>query len=274
MINGVNQRNRLDIRFADLKRQNEKALVGFVEAGDPDPDRSLALLAAMCGAGLDVLELGVPFSDPTADGPVIQRAAARALKGGASLAGAIEMTAALRKTTAVPIILFSYYNPVFAYGAEAFYRDSLAVGVDGVLIVDLPPEEARELTETWDPARPFALIRLVAPTTPKDRMRKIAAHASGFLYLVSKTGVTGSAGLDTEAVRQRMAELRSVTNLPLCVGFGISEPAQAGALAPDVDGVVIGSAFERTIEENLNAPDLVEKLENQVKAFKAALRCG
>lgn len=274
MMKDVNQQNRLDVRFADLKRRNEKALVGFVEAGDPNAERSLALLAAMCRSGLDILELGIPFSDPTADGPVIRRAAERALKGGASLARAVEMTAALRKTTAVPIILFSYYNPVFAYGAKAFYRDSLAAGADGVLIVDLPPEEAGELTESWDPARPFALIRLVAPTTPKDRVRTIAAHASGFLYLVSKTGVTGSAGLDPEAVRQRVAELRGMTDLPLCVGFGINEPAQAGALAPAVDGVVIGSAFERTIEENLDAPDLVGKLENQVKAFKAALRRG
>ena len=265
-------KNRIPIRFADLKSEGEKALVGFVVAGDPDPSRSLDLLEAMCAAGLDILELGIPFSDPTADGPVIQRGAARALKNGASLTRAIAMTAALRQKTDIPIILFSYYNPIFAYGAAAFYRDALAAGADGVLLVDLPYEESSELTQGWGKDDTFALIRLVAPTTPQARMRKIAEHASGFLYLVSKTGVTGSGGLDTEVVRRHVEELRSVSDLPICVGFGISEPVQARALAPHVDGVVIGSAFEKTIEENLNSPDLAQKLAEQVRNFKAALK--
>lgn len=264
--------NRIDVRFADLKKKKEKALVGFVEAGDPSPSASLELLTAMCRAGLDILELGIPFSDPTADGPVIQRASARALKNGASLAKALEMTATLRTRTDIPIILFSYYNPVFAYGSRSFHRDAVTAGADGVLVVDLPHEESREMTDCWGGGDEFALIRLVAPTTPKDRMRKIAEHASGFLYLVSKTGVTGSAGLDVGAVRDHVAALRGVTGLPLCVGFGISDPADAGFLAPYVDGVVIGSAFERTIEENLNDPDLVKRLVEQVRNYKAAMR--
>lgn len=265
--------NRIDLQFSRLKRKNERALVGFVLAGDPSHALSLELLTAMCDAGLDILELGIPFSDPTADGPAIQRGAARALRNGASLAKGIEMTAALRKRTGIPIILFSYYNPIFAYEPRRFYADALAAGADGVLVVDLPYEEAGELTNCWE-GDAFALIRLVAPTTPQERMKRIAGDASGFLYLVSKTGVTGSAGLNEGAVRKHIAELRGVTDLPICVGFGISNPAEARMLAPDADGIVIGSAFERTIEENADRPDLVKRLAEQVRDYKAALRCG
>lgn len=265
--------NRLDKGFAELKKRGEKALVGFVLSGDPSPSRSLELLAAMCDAGLDVLELGVPFSDPTADGPVIQRGASRALKNGANLARAIEMTAELRQRTEVPIILFSYYNPIFSYGADAFYRDARAAGADGVLVVDLPFEESRELTDRWKEAKEkFPLIRLVAPTTTPERMQTIARHSSGFLYLISKAGVTGGGGLDPEDIRRRAATLRSVTKLPICTGFGISTPADAALLAPYVDGVVIGSAFEQTIEEYLESPDLVRRLTEQVRDFKDALK--
>lgn len=263
--------NRIETQFAELKKSNEKALVGFVASGDPTPSVSLELITAMCHAGIDILELGVPFSDPTADGPVIQRAASRSLKQGTSIARAIEMTNTLRKSTDIPIILFSYYNPIFSYGVESFYRDSRAAGADGALIVDLPHEESRELTDCWDEGDTFALIRLVAPTTPKNRMRTIAENASGFLYLVSKTGVTGSAGLDVQSVRNRATDLRDVTNLPICVGFGINSPADAKVLAPYVDGIVIGSAFERTIEEHLNDPGLIKRLEEQVRNYKTAL---
>ena len=264
--------NRIEARFAALKAAGEKALVGFVVAGDPSPSASMELLAAMCEAGLDVLELGIPFSDPTADGPVIQRGASRALKAGASLAGAMAITAALRRRTDVPIILFSYYNPIFAYGVQRFPHDASAAGADGVLVVDLPPEESRELTDYWDEKDEFALIRLVAPTTPPARMARIAADATGFIYLVSKTGVTGSSGLDVGEVRRHVAELRRVTTLPICVGFGIGDPTAAGSLAPFVDGVVIGSAFERTIEEHAAGADLPLRLAEQVRQYKAALR--
>jgi len=263
--------NRIDKQFAELKQKGEKALVGFVSAGDPTISASLEILKAMCRAGLDILELGIPFSDPTADGPVIQRASARALKQGVSLAKGLEMTAAIRKTTDIPIILFSYYNPIFAYGAEPFFRDAVSAGADGVLVVDLPPEESRELTGCWGGDDQFFLIRLVAPTTSEERMQKIVGQASGFIYLVSKTGVTGSAGLDVNAVRDHVARLRNHTDIPICVGFGISNPAEAGSLAPYVDGVVIGSAFERAIEENLNSPDLSERLEEEVRKYKAAM---
>ena len=273
-MNGRNAHHRIETCFSELKKRQERALVGFVCAGDPDYDTSREIITVMCRAGLDILELGVPFSDPTADGPVIQRAASRALRNGASLTRAIAMVAALRKETQIPIILFSYYNPVFAYGRQEFYRDAQDAGADGVLLVDLPYEESGELTADWAVDGGFSLIRLIAPTTPRHRMELIAKNSSGFLYLVSKTGVTGSAGLDMASVRDYVSEVRRVTDLPLCVGFGVNEPHQAAGLAPFVDGVVVGSAFERTIEENLNSPDLARRLEEQVRGFKAALKGG
>ena len=265
--------NRIEETFAALGAKGESALVGFVTAGDPDPDRSFAVLEAMCEAGIDILELGVPFSDPTADGPVIQRSSARALKGGITMGRILEMTERLRSRTTIPIILFSYYNPILAYGVESFYRDALAAGADGALVVDLPPEESSELTEGWDFSR-FALIRLIAPTTPAERMKTIAADAAGFLYMVSKTGVTGSAGLDTGSVDRHLALLRETTNLPVCVGFGVSTAADVAILSRTAQGVVIGSAFERLIEENLDRPDLPERVAEQTRLYKAATRKG
>lgn len=264
---------RIQKTFDELKQKGEKALVGFVTAGDPDPQISLQMIQAMCEAGLDVLELGIPFSDPTADGPVIQRSSGRALKKGVNLKRVLEMTAEIRKGTDIPIILFSYYNPILSYGNQAFYRDAVDAGADGVLIVDLPPEESDEMTTRWT-GNGLDLIRLFAPTTPAERMQKIAETASGFLYLVSKTGVTGSAGLDTGDVKRHTGILRSVTDLPICVGFGISTAAHVSAVAQAADGVVIGSAFERLIEENIENPDLIARMENRVKEYKAATRIG
>ena len=264
-------RTRIEKCFSALEGKGSTALVGFVCAGDPDISTSLDITTAMCAAGLDILELGVPFSDPTADGPVIQRAALRALRSGSSLAGVLEMTRTLRQRTDVPIILFSYYNPIFAYGVEAFYRDSREAGADGVLVVDLPYEESEELTGLWENDDAFSLIRLIAPTTPRERMRKIVGSGSGFLYLVSKTGVTGSSGLDVATVSRYVADVRALTPLPLCVGFGVNEPDQARQLAPFADGVVVGSAFERTIEQNIGNPSLAAIVGQQVKAFKSAL---
>ncbi len=262
--------NRIQKRFDILKQKKEKALVGFVSAGDPDMQTSLQIVKTMCDAGLDVLELGIPFSDPTSDGPVIQRSSARALAKGASLKKVLEMTGAVRAHTAdIPIILFSYYNPILAYGNANFYRDAIAAGADGLLIVDLPPEESEEMTSQWA-GKDLDLIRLVAPTTPKERMKQIAAGASGFLYLVSKVGVTGSAGLDTGDVKLHTNTLRSVTNLPICVGFGISTAEQVAAVASVADGVVIGSAFEKLIEDNIGNPQLVSMMGQRVREYKAA----
>jgi tryptophan synthase alpha chain len=263
--------NRIDATFERLARRNEKALVGFLIAGDPDPDRSLQILAAMCAAGLDLLELGVPFSDPTADGPIIQRSSERARAAGTTLAQVLAMAAVLRRRTPIPMVVFSYYNPILAYGAEAFQRDARRAGIDGVLVVDLPPEESAELTGRW-PDNGLCLIRLTAPTTPPERMRRIAAGASGFVYYVSQLGVTGGEGLRPEEIAAQLRALRAHTQLPVCVGFGIATPAQAAAVARIADGVVVGSAFERLIEENLERPDLPELLAGRVAELKQATR--
>ncbi len=263
--------NRIDRRFNMLKNTGEKALVGFVTAGDPNPDISFSIALSMCRAGLDILELGVPFSDPAADGPVIQRASERALQNGMSLASVLAMTRKLRKHTDVPIVLFSYYNPVLAYGSGTFHRDSLSAGADGVLIVDLPLEESDELTGRW-PDDALSLIRLVAPTTPADRMAAISRQAAGFVYLVSKTGVTGSDGLDTSAVADNTRLLRSVTSVPICAGFGISTAEDVRRIARVADGVVIGSAFEKIIEASTEDPGLPDLLANRVSEYKSATR--
>lgn len=263
--------NRIEKCFYDLQQTDEKAMVGFVTAGDPTPDLSLEIILSMCESGLDILELGVPFSDPTADGPVIQRSSERALSNKVSLETVIAMTRSIREKTEIPVILFSYYNPIFTYGCERFYQDALSAGADGVLVVDLPPEESQELTKDWD-NRKFCLIRLVAPTTPKDRMSLIANDATGFLYLVSMTGVTGSSGLDLNEVNRTTAILRSTTKLPICVGFGISRPQDAAAIAGVADGVVVGSAFEKLIEDNLEDPQLSERISDLVRSLKAATK--
>jgi len=263
--------NRIDATFQNLARKNEAALVGFVTAGDPDMATSEEIIARMCENGVDILELGVPFSDPTADGPVIQRAATRALKHRIALKDIMGMCARLRQKTSVPLILFSYYNPIMAYGPEAFYRDAIDCGADGLLVVDLPPEEADELIGEWQP-NAFSLIRLIAPTTPKERMERISSNASGFIYLVSTTGVTGSGGLDTSEIHPQADTLRQMTGLPICVGFGISTPEHVAAISGFAEGVVIGSAFERLIEENLDNPDLPDVIGSQTRAFKEATR--
>lgn len=263
---------RIEKTFARLSAANEKALVGFVTAGDPDMERSLEIIYEMIDGGLDILELGVPFSDPTADGPVIQRSSERALKSGMRLERVAQMVSAIRKRAAdIPIIVFSYYNPIHAYGIEKFYADFSGAGADGVLVVDLPPEESAEMTELWKGA-PFPIIRLMAPTTPDKRMKEIAAVSDGFIYMVSKTGVTGSDGLDAGVSGDQVTRLKQMTSLPICVGFGISTPEDVAAVARVADGVVIGSAFERTIEENIDDPGLPARLAKQTTAYKAATR--
>lgn len=263
--------DRIEKTFKSLAEKSEKALVGFVTAGDPDMETSIEIIRKMCDAGLDILELGVPFSDPTADGPVIQRSSARALKKGTTLKDVLDMTEKIREFTDIPIILFSYYNPVFAFGAKQFYTTALEKGADGVLIVDLPPEESEEMTGVWD-GNELSLIRLIAPTTPVERMKTIADAASGFLYMVSKTGVTGSDGLDTSSIEFYVKKLRTVTHLPICVGFGISTPEDVRAISKMADGIVIGSAFERLIENHLDDKDLPGLMGKQTHLYKDATR--
>ncbi len=265
--------NRFDKTFERLALAHEKALVGFVTAGDPDLPTSMKVIRAMCEGGLDILELGVAFSDPTADGPVIQRSSQRALMSGMTVSTAINMAAAVRETCDIPIVLFSYYNPLLAYGAERLYKDATAAGIDGLLVVDLPVEESGELTDHFA-GDDLCLIRLVAPTTPPERMEMIAKKSAGFIYVVSMTGVTGSGGLSREVVSNTTLLLKGITKLPVCVGFGISTPDHVAAVVRVADGVVVGSAFERVIESNAKDPGLPEKMRHYVGLLKRATRLG
>ncbi len=216
---------RMDERFADLKKKGDKALVAYLTAGYPDLETTGDLALTLEGAGVDVLELGIPFSDPTADGPAIQKASHRALQNGTTLPRVLDLLSEVRKSTEMPIVLFSYYNPIFLFGNRRFAREAAEAGADGVLVVDLPREEAEELRKF---TAGLAFIPLVAPTTGARRMEQIAADASGFIYYVSLTGVTGSGSPVLEELRNNVARIKSKTELPVVAGFGISTPGQAG----------------------------------------------
>ena len=257
--------NRLTQTFEKSRRENRAALIGYITAGDPDIETSFDILDAACGAGLDVLEIGVPFSDPTADGPVIQRAAGRALKNGMTLETGIDFVRRLRKRHELPIILFSYYNPLLSMGTERFVSEAITAGADGALVVDLPHENADEITRYVKPAGSFAFIRLIAPTTDPQRRRDILRQADGFVYVVSRRGVTGVGGIDWNALSDEMKELRQETTTPLCIGFGISTAEDVQNISKIADGAIIGSAFQRIIEEQPQTAakavgELIEKL--------------
>ena len=241
--------NRLTETFKKTRNENRSALIGYITAGDPDVEKSFEILDAACGAGLDVLELGIPFSDPTADGPVIQRAAGRAIRAGMTLEKGIELVRRLRKRHDLPIVLFSYYNPILAMGTEKFVTESIAAGADGALVVDLPSENADEILRHVKSSDSFAFIRLIAPTTGPQRRCEILRQAEGFVYVVSRRGVTGVGGIDWTALADEMKELQKETNIPLCVGFGISTADDVKNTAKIADGAIIGSAFQRIIEE-------------------------
>lgn len=262
---------RIGKKFQELKQKNEKALVVYLTAGDPDLPTTEALIKGLAAAGVDILEIGVPFSDPTADGPVIQAASRRALQNGATLTKILDMIEIIRKTSEIPIVLFGYYNPVFIYGNEAFARRAKAAGVDGILVVDLPPEEAAELRMYTDRAG-IDFISLIAPTTPDQRIRRIVEKAAGFLYYISVTGVTGTAKPRVENIQRDMKNIRKISNLPVVVGFGISTPAQAAQIALHADGVVIGSAVVKMIEANAGRDDLIPLVTSFAGAVKKALK--
>ncbi len=262
--------NRIDTTFSSLASANRKALVAFLTAGDPNFDTSLAILRAACASGVDILELGVPFSDPTCDGPVIQLASDRALKAGMSLSKSIALAAELRKTAATPIVLFSYYNPLFKYGLERLARDVAKAGVDGLLVVDLPPEEAGPMNAALA-ATGIHLIRLAAPTSKPERIRMLADGAGGFLYLISRTGVTGTGGLDYAEVAKHAAAVKAVCPHPVCIGFGVSSAADMRALAPLADGVVVGSALVRVIEQAPSSADSPALVAAKIRELRGGL---
>jgi len=261
---------RIEERFTALKKEGRKAFVAYLTAGDPDLETTAKLIPALEAAGVDIIEIGVPFSDPTADGPVIQAASQRALKNGATLEKILAMIAGLRRTSEIPIVLFGYFNPILSYGPEKLAADAASSGVDGLLVVDLPPEEADELRRFTDPAG-LAFITLIAPTTDPRRARKILRRATGFVYYISVTGVTGTAVPRPDAVRQDVERIKALTALPVAVGFGISTPAQAAAIAPLADGVVVGSALVRLIGEEGTSIGLIEKTFSFAEEIRLAI---
>ena len=244
---------RIDARFAQLKHDGRSAFVTFVMAGDPDPETSLAIVKALPQAGADIIEIGMPFTDPMADGPSIQAAGLRALKAGMTLRKTLAMVGAFRRNDdATPLVLMGYYNPIYIYGVDKFLVDARAAGVDGLIIVDLPPEEDEELCL---PAMKAGLnfIRLATPTTDDKRLPAVLANTSGFVYYVSINGITGAAAADSGAVGEAVARIKRHTDLPVCVGFGIRTADAAHAIAERADGAVVGTALIDALRGSLDA---------------------
>lgn len=238
---------RIEATFARLARLERKAFVAFVMAGDPDPETSLAVIRGLPGAGVDVIELGMPFTDPMADGPAIQRAGQRALEAGQTLRRTLAMVRTFREGDAeTPIVLMGYYNPIYAMGVPAFLAAAAEAGVDGLIVVDLPPEEDEELCL---PAQAAGLnfIRLATPTSDDRRLPKVLTNTSGFVYYVSITGITGAAEANAAAIAPEIARIKAATPLPVCVGFGVRSPETARAIAAVADGAVVGSAIVERI---------------------------
>ena len=244
---------RIDRRFAALKDEGRAALVTFIMAGDPDYDNALAILKALPAAGADLIELGMPFTDPMADGPAIQAAGLRALKAGQNMKRTLALVREFRRgDDTTPIVLMGYYNPIYIYGVAPFLTDAKTAGVDGLIVVDLPPEEDPELCLPALKAG-FNFIRLATPTTDDKRLPAVLANTSGFVYYVSITGITGAAAPDTGKATEAVARIKRHTKLPVCVGFGVRTAEQACAIAEGADGVVVGSALVDTVRSNLGA---------------------
>lgn len=262
--------SRIGETFTRLRAEGRVALVPFFTAGDPNLEVTRELVLAAVAEGADIIELGVPFSDPMADGPVLQRGAIRALSAGTTLPRVLGLVAELRQQTDVPIILFGYYNPLLQYGIEAIARDGAKAGIDGFLCVDLPPEEASELQSAAQ-THGLDIIYLFAPTTSPERLRHIAHSASGFLYLVSVLGVTGARDALPEDVPALVAAARPVTDLPIGVGFGVQRPEQAAWVASFADAVIVGSAFSKIIEASPPA-EIVGRVREFVRLLREAVQ--
>jgi tryptophan synthase alpha chain len=271
---------RIDRRFAELAKAERPALVTFISAGDPDYDTSLAVLKALPKAGADIVELGMPFSDPMAEGPPIQRSSERALRAGQTMVKTLEMVRAFRRgDDKTPLVLMGYYNPIYSYGNQRFLDDAKAAGVDGLIVVDLPPEADDELCIPAL-AQGVSFIRLATPTTDDKRLPAVLAHTTGFVYYVSITGITGAAGAGASSTRDAITRLRRHTDLPLAVGFGIKTPGDAAEVARIADAAVVGSALVSALAASLDASgragtgttkavlDLVRRLSDGVKAAR------
>ena len=275
MTAAANTDSRIERRFAALKAEGRGALVAFVTAGDPDPETALELVKGLPGAGADLIELGMPFSDPMAEGPPIQASSLRALKAGMTLAKTLETVRAFRAGDAdTPIILMGYYNPIYSYGVERFVADAREAGVDGLIMVDLPPEEDQELCQ---PALDAGLhwIRLATPTTDDQRLPVVLNKTSGFVYYVSIMGITGTKAVPIDHVREAVARLRRHTELPIAVGFGIRTPEDAAAIAQTADAAVVGSSIVNAIKAELDADGKAKfGLVAKVLAFVESLADG
>jgi tryptophan synthase alpha chain len=274
---GGNAGSRIERRFAALRKEARAGLVTYLTAGDPDLDTSARLFAGLAPAGADLIEIGMPFSDPMADGPVIQEAGQRALRQGMTLRRTLALVRELRRADdTTPIVLMGYYNPIYRYGAEAFAHDAVAAGVDGVIVVDLPPEEDAELT---GPSRAAGLdfVRLATPTSDDRRLPRIVEHASGFIYYVAIAGITGTSSAESASVANAVGRLRRFTQLPIAVGFGIRTPEQAAAVARAADAAVVGSSLVQRLALNLDPdgrakPGLVDAVLADVRALAAGVR--
>ena len=252
--------NRIDTTFEQLKKAGKKAFIAYVTAFDPNRDTSLEVMRTLADNGVDIIELGIPFSDPVADGVINQMAAQRGLDSGSSVMGALEIVRKFRLTHPnTPVILFTYLNPVFACGYDVFQAKALEVGADGVLLVDLTSDEA-VLNPELDRSNGLHHIQLVSPFTPSERKKYIGSKSEGFIYMLSRAGVTGGHSSPSDSIEEHVADMRQYTDLPVVVGFGISEEEMAKEVAQSCDGVVVGSAIVQVIAEHGNAPDLHERL--------------
>jgi tryptophan synthase alpha chain len=262
--------NRIDTTFARLKADGEKALIAYIMAGDPSLADTEGLVLELERAGADIIELGVPFSDPIADGPVIQKAAERALRSGTSLRKILDAVTTLRRRTQIPLVLMAYYNSIHAFGEAAFCLEAARAGVDGLIVPDMPPEEdALLVAETCDGAP--HLIYLLAPTSTPNRCAQVARRSKGFLYYVSLTGITGAQLPDLEGVRRNIAKIRRLTKVPVAIGFGVATPDDARRVGEIADGVIVGSAIVRRIEEFRDHPSMIEQVGRVAALLKAAI---
>ena len=264
---------RIGRLFEGLKRDRRKGLIAYITAGDPEPGRTAELAEALVRGGADLIELGVPFSDPIADGPVIQRAGERALAAGTNLKVVLDIAAEIRQRSEVPLLLFTYLNPVLRYGLKRLAEHAAASGIDGCLLTDASVEEAREYVAAMH-ASGLDTVFLAAPTSTPRRLKLVAQYSTGFVYLVSRTGVTGERDTVSGAVGPLVRSVRAVTDLPLAVGFGISTPEQAAEAGRQVEAVVVGSAFVRMIERNHDNPSLEIQLESFARELKHGLRAA
>ncbi|HWB87054.1 MAG TPA: tryptophan synthase subunit alpha [Bryobacteraceae bacterium] len=258
---------RIGRLFESLQKDNRKGLIAYITAGDPSPARTPALVDALVRGGADLIELGVPFSDPIADGPVIQRGGERALRAGTSLKAVLEIAAEIRRRSEVPLLLFTYLNPVVRYGLDRLAKDAAACGIDGCLLTDASVEEAQAYVDAMH-RHGLDTVFLAAPTSTPRRLDLVARYSTGFVYLVSRTGVTGERDSLSAAVAPLIQSMRSITGLPMAVGFGISRPEHVAELGRQVEAVVVGSAFVRLIERNLDSPSLESQLESLARELK------